>query len=480
MANFFDDPPSGPTGSGPDAAPALLQPGTYRWSDGSIADFPEPPKASAPAPNPGTTQAAKPNFFDEPTGQSPANNFQWSPLSIPAIAQGVYNTGKRALNIPNDVASGAIDLNNPAAAGYNAGRMLDPATVATGISPGSVGTKMLGGSAPDLLTAGKQGLNGWDQSPVVFGTGPIADMATKLKTALTQGKTFTQPVAQETHNALDQLINTPPGATGVPASSLNSARQLLSDIGQGDSRDADAARQAKRGLVDWMGKASPADLVAGAPALPAAQKALADGLANYAAGKRVQTLLQGIEENTGLGAGSANSGKNIGNSERQRLKSLFQNPPSDPGAPSRAVTSGFSPDEIAQGKAIINPQGWSLPNTARTLGNALGGGGGLGKTIGMGTGGGIGLLLAPHLGISPEAGAAAGGAMAHEVGSVAKNFENAAVMRQAAALADKVGQRSPLFQSGQGPQGAIFPTKANALVRALLMRQQDQQQQPQP
>ena len=475
MANFFDDPKT-PVGAGPDAAPALLQPGTYRWSDGSIADFPEP-KVSAQASNAGTTPAAKPNFFDDAAATGLANNdFQWSPLSIPAIAQSAYNTGKRILNIPSDVASGAIDLNNPAAAGYNAGRMLDAGTVATGISPGSVGTKMLGGSAPDLLAAGGKQLDAWDQSPMMFGTGPVADAAAKLKAALTNGKTFTEPVAPETHNALDQLINTPPNATGVPASALNSARQHLSDIGRGDSRDAAAARQTKRGLVDWMGKATPADLVAGAPALPAAQKALADGLANYAAGKRVQTL-QGIEENTALGAGSANSGKNIGNSERQRLKSLFQNPPSDPGAPSRAVTSGFSPDEIAQGKAIINPQGWSLPNNARTLGNALGGGGGLGKTIGMGTGGGIGLLVAPHLGISPEAGAAAGGAIAHEVGSVAKNFENAAIMRQAAALANKVGQRSPLFQSGQGPQGAVFPSATNALVRALMMRQQDQQQQ---
>ena len=479
MANFFDDPPPPAlTGGGPDAAPALLQPGTYRWSDGSIADFPEPPKPSGSIPNAAVAQAPKPNFFDDAaTSQSANTGFQWSPLSIPAIAQGAYNTGKRVLNIPNDVASGAIDLNNPAAAGYNAARMLDPATIATGISPGSVGTKMLGGSGADLLTAGKQGLNGWDQSPIMFGTGPVAVAAAKLKAALTNGKTFTEPVAPETHNALDQLINTPPNATGVPASSLNSARQLLSDIGQGDSRDASAARQTKRGLVEFMQGATPADLVAGAPALPAAKQALADGLANYAAGKRVQTL-QGIEENTGLGAGSANSGKNIGNSERQRLKSLFQNPPSDPGAPSRAVTSGFSPDEIAQGKAIINPQGWSLPNSARTLGNALGGGGGLGKTIGMGTGGGIGLLVAPHLGISPEAGAAAGGAIAHGVGDVAKNFENAAVMRQAAALADKVGQRSPLFQSGQGPQGAVFPSATNALVRALMMRQQDQQQQP--
>ena len=197
----------------------------------------------------------------------------------------------------------------------------------------------------------------------------------------------------------------------------------------------------------------------------------------------VSRLFRGIEENTGLGAGSANSGKNIGNSERQRLKSLFQNPPSDPSAPSRAVTSGFSPDEIAQGKAIINPQGWSLPNAARTLGNVLGGGGGLGKTIGMGTGGGIGLLLAPHLGISPEAGAAAGGAMAHEVGSVAKNFENEAVMRQAAALADKDGQRSPHLQSGQGPQGAPYLSNESERPRAsafLMTGSKDQQQQPQP
>ena len=477
MANFFDDPASAPlTGQGPDQAPALLQGGVYRWPDGSVADFP-PPSQERGATAQNAAPPAKPNFFDDPSTQGPGNtDFQWSAMSIPGIAQGVYNAGKRALNIPNDLASGAIDLNNPAAAGANAGRVADAAAFASGVTPGAVGTKMLGGAAPDLLKAGGKQLDAWDQSPIMFGADPIANLAAALKAKLTNGKTFTEAVAPETHNALDQLINTPPNAVGVPASSLNSARQLLSDIGQGDSRDAAAARQTKGGLLEFMQNATPEDLVAGAPALPAAQKALADGLANYAAGKRVQTL-QGIEENTNLGAASANSGQNIGNSERQRLKSLFQNPPSNPSAPSKAVTSGFSPDEIAQGKAIINPEGWSLPNTARSFGNMLGGGGGLGRTVGMGFGGAAGALVAHHMDMPVGEGAAMGVAAAHQLGGAAKGLENRAVMRQAQALADKVGQRSPLFQSGQGPQGAVFPTAQNALVRAL-MAQQGQQQQP--
>ena len=400
---------------------------------------------------------------DKPATPSPqqSGGFQWSPMSVPGIASRLGNALMGAASLPGDVATGKIDMNDPMQARSNVGRVAQAASLASPMGPEAIGSRLIAPASEDLYKAGSEGFNAWNKSGVEINPSGVANAATQIKQGLINNDFLIPESAPRTHALLDQLATPPTGALPMRAADLDAARQKLVELGQSPGDEGMAARTAKRGLLDYMQNVAPQDIVAGASAYPEARTKLSDAIGNWAAGSRTGAL-EGIDENAELRAAAANSGKNIGNATRQRVASFVQNPPANPAGSSMAVKAGFNPDEIEALKGVV--QGGPGANAARGVANLLGGGGGIGRMMTTAAGAGLGHMT----GVGPEV----GGLVGFEAGHAAKGLENAAVQRSLRQVTGDVAQRSPLFQSGQGPQAPVFPTARNALVRALMTQQQ--------
>ncbi len=430
------------------------------WADGTLADFPDP---DAPA----TVTPPPQSLWDRAKSLvTPAPGEMWSPLSIPGVVSGIWNGVKSAATLPSDLMSGKIDVNDPRQAVANAGRFLNAAAIVSPMGPEAIGARLVAPSADPLYNAASQGFSAWNKSGVTVAPSSVAQAAAAIKDGLINDDFLIPETAPRTHALLEQLANPPAGALPVRAADLDAARKKLVELGQDTGAEGVAARKAKSGLLGYMQNIPSLDVASGADEYPAARQQLADAIGNWAAGSRVGTL-ENLGENAELRAAAANSGKNIGNATRQRLATLIQNPPSNPTSPSIAARSGFNPDEINAIQGVV--QGDALSNTARGVSNFLGGGGGLGRMLTTGAGAGLGHVL----GVGPEVGALVG----YEASHAFKGVENAAVTRALRKVQDTVAQRSPLYQSGAGPQEAVFPTTQNALVRALMSQQGYSQQQ---
>jgi hypothetical protein len=165
---------------------------------------------------------------------------------------------------------------------------------------------------------------------------------------------------------------------------------------------------------------------------------------NYGAGMRGQKIAEALEK-ADNNAGAANSGQNIDNASRQSIKAILN---------SKKERRGFSEEELAQMKRAVT--GTRTGNTARYIGNFLGGGGGLGQmTTATLLGGGGGYAA------GGTEGAGTGAALALLLGRGAKGIENTSMRRQVAKLSEMVRSRAPLAQ-----QASSQPN--SALIQALL------------
>lgn len=139
--------------------------------------------------------------------------------------------------------------------------------------------------------------------------------------------------------------------------------------------------------------------------------------ANTAALKKSQTVT-GVEEAADLRTAATNSGKNYDNAVRQRFATILSNP---------KLRRGFSPDELDQMENIV--RGNIVGNTARRIGNVLGGGGGLGQAVATG--------------IGAEAAGPMGAAGVSLLGSALKGIENASQARNVAKLDEMIRASAP-------------------------------------
>jgi hypothetical protein len=252
-------------------------------------------------------------------------------------------------------------------------------------------------------------------------------------------------LAPKTFGVLSELQNPPAGAT-MNYGDVHALRRVLGTVaGSPDATEALAATRTIRALDGFLASPPPGAVAAGDA--QAAARTLAEANANYAAMKRSNTL-QGKVDAADLQAASANSGVNFENALRQRLRGLLNSP---------AQRRGFSPDEIVAMQSIV--RGTAPANVIRTIGNLLGGGGGLGSVAsgaaGFAAGGPFGAVAAP----------AAGYAL--------KRLGNTMAANKANALDELVRSRSPLGVSMPQPNRAAIDRQA--LMRAILAARSLQQ-----
>ena len=186
-----------------------------------------------------------------------------------------------------------------------------------------------------------------------------------------------------------------------------------------------------------------------------ANEALTTARSNIAHAKlagRVQDKLDNAE----LQTASNNSGRNLDNTTRQKLRTLLT---------SKKQGRGLTDEDIA----LIdeNVRGSGVGNTLRSVGNFLGGGGGLAALHAAGLGAGAGAVGGGPIG------AVLGAVVPPTIGYATKKIGNAMTRNKAKAIVDSIIARSPEGQmwaaSNQRIQAANpAPSMAGAALLPLL------------
>jgi hypothetical protein len=346
--------------------------------------------------------------------------------------------------------AGLLSPINPAA---RAGDMAIPG-VTQAFTPGKVTPP----TADALRAAASSGYDSARAMGVEYSSPSVAAMANGVQQDL-NANGILPVLAPKTHAILDSLQAVPAGQSStVPFGNLDAARKAFGHASQDFANPTEqyAAKTAQNAIDGFVTKADPSSVVAGPAA--AASDVITQARANAAAGFRSDRL-NGIVDAAGLSAAAANSGANIGNATRARVKSLLL---------SDSASSGYNPDEIAALRGVTN--GTPVSNTARALGNLLGGGGGMhGANTAL-----AGALGGYEMGGTPGAIAGAGLPI---FGMGAKALDNSLTAGRLTAADELVRQRSPLYQalSANAPPELDSAAKRAALLRAMMLQGQQPQ-----
>jgi hypothetical protein len=467
MAGMFDDLMSTPA---PAAAPTTAAPAQM--------DFDDPITAAAYAKSIGAPTAPAPNMFADlmsPPAQGAPSASGWSlPVSWDAAGNpsfdsnaGFVGMGKRALQsawsaatLPGDVATGKVDPNSPEAIG----RSFDLAGVASPINPAAragdmaipgvtqafTAAKITPPTADALRAAASAGYNSARDMGVEYASPAVANMANGVQQDLNANGILAN-LAPKTHAILDQLQAVPTGPSTVPFGNLDAARKAFGFASQdfANPTEQHAAGLAKNALDDFVTNPAPTSVVAGPAA--AASDVLTQARANAAAAFRSDRL-NGIEDAAGLSAAAANSGANIGNATRTRVKSLLL---------SDSASSGYNPAEIAALRGVT--EGTPVSNTARVLGTLMGGGGGMHGALSLLGGAAVGHEAAGIPG-------AIAGATVPLAGALAKHIDNSLTRGRLTSADELVRQRSPLAAAMMTNSPLATPASRAALVRAMMLQ----------
>lgn len=282
-----------------------------------------------------------------------------------------------AATLPGDVYAGKVEPTSPEAVR----RAFDLATVATPINPAvRAGDRAIPGlannlrrepvkppTADELYKVGGEGFDRVRDMGVDYSADAVARLAQSAGRGL-ENQGFIPKVAPDTHAILAELAAPPAGGV-APISGLEAARRSFGHIA-GDftnPREQAAAKVAQNAIDGFIRNADPSTVVAGDAA--AAGRALTEARANWAAGARSDQI-NGIERAAELRAAGAGSGQNLDNTLRQRLASLLLDP---------KKAAGFNEAERGAMEGFVRGEGGR--DYLRSLGNALGGGGGIGTSI---------------------------------------------------------------------------------------------------
>jgi hypothetical protein len=379
-------------------------------------------------------------------GAAPATpkKFGWSDTWPAKLAQSLYS----GLTLPGDVASGqvkvpssgivpgSVPFGDPSSGGERVadlmGMAMPMSAVNVAVRSGAVPT------ATALKSAAEAGYTTARELGVDIAPQAVSTLGQRIGAALTE-KGVSGELAPKTYSILEKISEVPQDSV-VTISNLDTLRKSFGHAARDFANPTEqlAAKSAQRHLDDYLANIPAQDVIQG-PASEAS-KILTEARANYAAAKRSEVVTDAVEV-AGRNAQAANSGLNVGNNTRQSLNSILK---------SDRKSSGFSPEELTQMEKVVS--GTVPGNTARVLGNALGGGGGLGAAVTAGIGG----FINPYLAAAPI------------VGTGLRALSNASVSRQARLLDELVRSRSPLAQASEGVSQVLSPAQRAALVRALV------------
>jgi len=380
-------------------------------------------------------------------GQPPAQHKFGLADTWPArLAKSIYS----AVTLPGDVAQGNVSMTgadgrtNPEVINRSAelaglASPLAPRTAMTAAVTKAVApTREALESAADAGYTTARGL-GVDIAPQ-----SVSQMGGRIGATLEE-KGINGELAPKTFSILGKIAN-PPADSVVTISNLETIRRALGHAAKDFSNPTEqlAARTAQSHLDDYLA-AIPAEDVIRGPAAEAS-KIIGEARGNYAAAKRSEQITDAVDA-ADISAAAANSGQNVGNAARQRLKSILL---------SDKKSAGYSADELAAMEGIV--RGSKLSNSTRVIGNLLGGGGGLGSFISAAGGA---TALGP-IGIATPA-----------LGVALKKVSDALISRQTRKLDDLVRSRSPLAGPQSQSASELSPAKI-AVLRALLTAQPQQ------
>lgn len=385
---------------------------------------------------------------------------------LPGMVSNLAKAAWSGATAPGDVYNGKLDPGSDAAIG----RALDLASVASPVNPAiTAGDRAIPGvlkavtqekvkppTTDALYEAASGGYNKARDMGVDYSSDAVKNLAAGLRAGLEKDGILGE-LAPKTFSVLGKLEN-PPSGSVTPLGGLDAARKAFGLAGKDFANPTEqlAAKRVIEGLDGFVENPDAASVVAGPAA--AAADTLKGARGNYAAASRSDRI-NGIEDAADLRAAAANSGHNADNSIRSRVASLLLSP---------KQAAGYSAPELAALRQVT--EGDLTRNTARQIGNLLGGGGGLGAaltgTIGVGGG----------LAAGGPAGAAVGASLP-VLGYGAKALGNALTRRALNSADEIVRSRSPLFQQMQqgAPMVVDSPEQRMAYVRALMGSQAPQQ-----
>lgn len=266
----------------------------------------------------------------------------------------------------------------------------------------------------ELFTAADAGYKAPEVAAIEIKPTALRDFSISLRSSLNDVG-VDENLAPKTFAILSNAGKAPAGSI-VTGKNLESLRRTLGNAAKStDPTERMAAKQAIDAVDGFFEGLPASNVIAGDSAKAAA--ILQNARGNYAAAKRSEKIDAAVDR-ADLNAASANSGQNIDNATRQRIKAILVSP---------KERRGFSPEELRQMELVV--RGTYIGNAARFVGNLLGGGGGLGAVTsaavgGMATGG--------------------PGAIAPIVGVGLKQVANASTARQVAKLDQMIREHAPL------------------------------------
>lgn len=381
---------------------------------------------------------------------------------IKAVPGKVWNAAKEIAQIPGR-AAGAVQQYEQTGE-YNPAPFMEAATLASPASAAMrAGERMIPGagkallheraaipSAEALKEAAEAGYKRAGDMGVDIAASAIKNFSGSVRGELEKDGVF-DVLAPKTFAILKKLEAPPDGAV-ASLQNINTIRKTLRNAARDFANPTEqmAAKRAIDRLDEFTAAIPEKDIVAGPAA--AAFKELEAARGNYAAAKRSDKIT-GAQERAELNAAVSNSGQNVGNATRQRIRDILVRP---------KEAAGYSSEELAKMEDVA--RGSLASNLTRGAGNLLGGGGGLGAMVSASIGAASGSALAGPFG--------AAGAAAPAVGYGLKKISNALTGRQVNQLDDLVRTRSPLFEQTPMNMTAISPEKRAAIIRLLALEQQ--------
>lgn len=386
--------------------------------------------------------AAPPRPFNVlPFSEDAQGNVEFDPDA------GVMGVAKRALTLPAQVARGEVDP----LSGEGVERTAEAAMTVTpmGVAARAIPGGPLSGpgsykpqrtKAPtrqELKEAADAGYAEARAMGAEYTPQSVSDWANRVASELDERGQIAKNYPK-VHALLDDLKTPPDGAASVRLESLDALYRELGKLG-GDPAEGAVAARIQRQLDDFHNELGAKDIVSGTADPQRAAQVLREARGNAAAGFRSDRVT-GLEKTVQRRAAAANSGRNTDNAIRQRLTTLIE---------SAKGSRGLSKDEEAFIDRII--AGTRRKNTARSIGNKLGGGGGLGQSVlALGTGAGGVSLMGPEgvaLGLAPIiAGSAARGVANNMSRRELRQLDD--LIRSRSPLANELAKQSPVYQPG--------------------------------